>query len=137
VTTGGKPAEAIPADIPANARIAPFLPYERVFPQIDLLITKWGIWDGQHGSGTGRSDCLCGLTEDKEEVSANLQWSGGGINLRTNEPSPEAVRTAAREVLDSSVYRDRAKELAREFASHNTEAEFLTLLQAVEPAING
>jgi UDP:flavonoid glycosyltransferase YjiC (YdhE family) len=57
--------------------------------------------------------------------------------LRTNEPSPEAIRTAARKILANSVYGDRAKELAQEFASHDTEAELLALLEAcVEPAMN-
>jgi UDP:flavonoid glycosyltransferase YjiC (YdhE family) len=137
VTTGGKPAEDIPVDIPANARIAPFLPYEQVLPKIHLLITNGGYGSVNMALAQGVPIVSAGLTEDKEEVSANLQWSGGGIDLRTKEPSPEAVRTAARKILDSSVYRDRAKELAQEFASHNTEAEFLALLKTcVEPAVN-
>jgi UDP:flavonoid glycosyltransferase YjiC (YdhE family) len=137
VTTGGKPAEAIPVDIPANARISPFLPYEQVLPKIDLLITNGGYGTVNMALAQGVPIVSAGLTEDKEEVSANLQWSGGGIDLKTKEPSPESVRTAARKLLDSSVYRDRAKELAQEFASHNTEAELLALLQAsVEPAMN-
>jgi len=137
VTTGGKPAEDIPVDIPANARVVPFLPYEQVLPKIDLLITNGGYGTVNMALAQGVPIVCAGLTEDKEEVSANLQWSGGGINLRTNEPNPEAVRTAAREVLDRSVYRDRAKELAQEFASHDTEAELLALLEAcVEPAMN-
>ena len=137
VTTGGKPAEDIPVDIPANARIAPFLPYEQVLPKIDLLITNGGYGTVNMALAQGVPIVSAGLTEDKEEVSANLQWSGGGIDLRTNEPSPEAIRTAARKILGSSVYRDRAKELAQEFASHDTEAELLALLEAcVEPAMN-
>jgi UDP:flavonoid glycosyltransferase YjiC (YdhE family) len=117
--------------------IAPFLPYEQVLPKIDLLITNGGYGSINMALAQGVPIVSAGLTEDKLEVSANLQWSGGGIDLRTKEPRPEAVRTAARKILDSSVYRDRAKELAQEFASHNTEAEFLTLLQAcVEPAVN-
>jgi UDP:flavonoid glycosyltransferase YjiC (YdhE family) len=137
VTTGGRPAEDIPIDIPANARIAPFLPYEQVLPKIDLLITNGGYGTVNMALAQGVPIVSAGLTEDKEEVSANLQWSGGGIDLRTNEPSPEAVRTAARKILDSSVYRDRAKELAQEFASHDTEAELFALLEAcVEPAMN-
>jgi UDP:flavonoid glycosyltransferase YjiC (YdhE family) len=137
VTTGGQPAEAIPVDIPANARIAPFLPYEQVLPKIDLLITNGGYGTVNMALAQGVPIVSAGLTEDKEEVSANLQWSGGGIDLRTNEPSPEAVRSAARKILDSSVYRERAKELAQEFASHDTEAELLPLLEAcVESAMN-
>ncbi|HEY4047184.1 MAG TPA: nucleotide disphospho-sugar-binding domain-containing protein, partial [Acidobacteriaceae bacterium] len=136
-TTGGKPAEAIPLDIPANARIAPFLPYEQVLPRIDLLITNGGYGTVNMALAHGVPIVCAGLTEDKEEVSANLQWSGGGIDLRTNEPTPEAIRTAARKILDSSVYRARAKELAQEFASHDTEAEVLALLQAcVEAPVN-
>jgi UDP:flavonoid glycosyltransferase YjiC (YdhE family) len=137
VTTGGKPAEDIPIDIPANARIAPFLPYEQVLPKIDLLITNGGYGTVNMALAQGVPIVSAGLTEDKEEVSANLQWSGGGIDLRTNEPSPEAVRTAARKILGGSVYGDRAKELAQEFASHDAEAELLALLEAcVEPAMN-
>ena len=137
VTTGGKSAEDIPVDIPANARIAPFLPYEQVLPKIDLLITNGGYGSVNMALAQGVPIVSAGLTEDKLEVSANLQWSGGGIDLRTKEPSPGAVRTAARRILDNSVYRDRAKELAQEFASHNIEAELLALVQAcVEPAVN-
>jgi UDP:flavonoid glycosyltransferase YjiC (YdhE family) len=69
-----------------------------------------------------------GLTEDKEEVSAHVQWAGVGIDLRTNQSTPETVRRATREILKNPVYRDRAKELALEFASHNTEEELVNLL---------
>lgn len=77
-----------------------------------------------------------GLTEDKEEVSAHVRWSGAGIDLRTNQANPEMVRSAARQILDSSVYRNRGSELAEEFALHDTGAELLDLLEAcVEPGI--
>jgi UDP:flavonoid glycosyltransferase YjiC (YdhE family) len=46
------------------------------------------------------------------------------------------VRSAARQILDSTVYRNRARELAEEFAQHDTEAKLLDLLEAcVEPAM--
>jgi hypothetical protein len=58
------------------------------------------------------------------------------IDLRTNQANPEMVRSAARQILDSSVHRNRASELAEEFALHDTGAELLDLLQAcVEPGI--
>jgi hypothetical protein len=129
VTTGGQPAESIPVEIPANARVAAFLPYEYVLPKIDLLITNGGYGTVNMALARGVPIISAGLTEDKEEVSAHVQWSGAGIDLRTNQASPEAVRQAARQILDSSAYRYRARELAQEFARHDTEAELLDLLE--------
>jgi hypothetical protein len=136
VTTGGEPAESIPVDIPANARVAAFLPYEYVLPKVDLLITNGGYGTVNMALAQGVPIVSAGLTEDKEEISANVQWSGAGIDLRTNQADPETLRSAARQILDSLVYRNRARELAEEFAQHDTEAELLDLLEAcVAPAI--
>jgi UDP:flavonoid glycosyltransferase YjiC (YdhE family) len=129
VTTGGHPAESIPVDIPANARVAAFLPYEYVLPKVDLLITNGGYGTVSMALARGVPIVSAGLTEDKEEVSAHVQWSGAGIDLRTNQASPETVRRAARQILGSSLYRNRARELAEEFAQHDTEAELLGLLE--------
>jgi UDP:flavonoid glycosyltransferase YjiC (YdhE family) len=138
VTTGGQPIESIPVPIPANARVTKFLPYELVLQSVDLLITNGGYGTVNMALAHGIPIVSAGLTEDKEEVSAHVQWAGIGIDLRTNQADPDAVRAAARQVLDSPVYRERSKELALEFASHDTEAELLRLIeasvnQAVEP----
>jgi UDP:flavonoid glycosyltransferase YjiC (YdhE family) len=130
VTTGGQPAESIPVDIPANARVAAFLPYEYVLPKVDLLITNGGYGTVNMALAQGVPIVSAGLTEDKEEVSAHVQWSGAGIDLRTNQANPQMVRSAARQILDSSAYSNRARELAEEFAQHDTEAELLELLEA-------
>jgi UDP:flavonoid glycosyltransferase YjiC (YdhE family) len=116
--------------------VTSFLPYEYVLPRVDLLITNGGYGTVNMALAQGVPIVSAGLTEDKEEVSAHVQWSGAGIDLRTNQANPEMVRSAARQILDSSVYRDRARELAEEFAQHDTGAELLDLLEAcVEPGI--
>jgi UDP:flavonoid glycosyltransferase YjiC (YdhE family) len=130
VTTGGQPIESIPVEIPANARVAKFLPYDLILQSVDLLITNGGYGTVNMALAHGIPIISAGLTEDKEEVSAHVQWAGIGIDLRTNQANPEAVRTAARKVLDGTVYRERAKELAFEFASHDTETELLHLIEA-------
>jgi UDP:flavonoid glycosyltransferase YjiC (YdhE family) len=70
------------------------------------------------------------LTEDKEKVSAHVQWAGVGIDLHTNEAQPHTGRHAAREILDRSSYRTRAQEMAREFASRNAKESLLRLIEA-------
>jgi UDP:flavonoid glycosyltransferase YjiC (YdhE family) len=70
-----------------------------------------------------------GLTEDKEEVSAHVQWSGAGIDLRTNQATPEAIRHAVDEIFTQPGYRERVRQLALEFAGHDVEAEVLSLIE--------
>lgn len=130
VTTGGQPIESIPVPIPANARVVEFLPYDLVMRSVDLLITNGGYGTVNMALSHGIPIVSGGLTEDKEEVSAHVEWAGIGIDLRVNQANPEAVRNAARKVLDMPVYRARSRELAREFASHDTEVELLNLIEA-------
>ena len=94
VTTGGQPAESMPVDIPANARVTGFLPYEHILPKVDLVITNGGYGTVNMALAHGIPIVSAGLTEDKEEVSANVQWSGAGIDLRTNQADPEMVYVA-------------------------------------------
>jgi UDP:flavonoid glycosyltransferase YjiC (YdhE family) len=136
VSTGGQPIESILTKMPANAHAAPFLPYELIMPSVDLLLTNGGYGTVNLALAHGIPIVSAGMTEDKGEVSAHVQWAGVGINLRTNQATAEDLRAAAREVLDNPVYSERAKELALEFASHNTEMEVLRLIEAcvLEPS---
>ena len=129
-TTGGQPSESILTEIPANAHVASFLPYELVMPSVDLLLTNGGYGTVNLALAHGIPIVSAGMTEDKGEVSAHVQWAGVGIDLRTSQATAEDLRAAAREVLDNPVYSERAKELALEFASHNTEMEVLRRIEA-------
>jgi UDP:flavonoid glycosyltransferase YjiC (YdhE family) len=133
VTTGGQPVESIPVAIPSNARIASFLPYAQIMPEIDLLITNGGYGTVNMAISHGIPIISAGLTEDKEEVSAHVQWSGAGIDLRTNQASPEAIRHAVDEIFTQPGYRERAQQLSLEFASHDVEAELLSLIEECVP----
>jgi MGT family glycosyltransferase len=137
VTTGGQPVESIPVAIPSNARIASFLPYAEIMPEIDLLITNGGYGTVNMAISQGIPVISAGLTEDKEEVSAHVQWSGAGIDLHANQVTPEAIRHAIDEIFTQPGYRERAQQLSLEFASHDVEAELLSLIEGCVPETVG
>jgi MGT family glycosyltransferase len=137
VTTGGQAVESIPVAIPANARITSFLPYAQIMPEIDLLITNGGYGTVNMAISHGIPIISAGLTEDKEEVSAHVQWSGAGIDLRTNQATPEAIRHAVNQIFTQPGYRKRAEQLSLEFASHYVEAELLSLIENCVPETVG
>ncbi|WP_431074996.1 glycosyltransferase [Microbacterium phyllosphaerae] len=108
VATGGRPISALPRALPANVRVAEYLPYDRLLPRIDLLVTNGGYGGVQQALENGVPLVVAGQTEDKVEVSARVGWSGVGLNLRTNSPTPEQVGAAITRVLGDPSYRENA-----------------------------
>nr|WP_322711286.1 nucleotide disphospho-sugar-binding domain-containing protein [Nostoc sp. ChiSLP03a]MDZ8212490.1 hypothetical protein [Nostoc sp. ChiSLP03a] len=101
VTTAGQPIESILTEIPANAHVTSFLPYELIMSNVALPIANGGYGTVSLALAHGIGIVLAGMTEDKEEVSAHVQWAGVRIDLRTNQATAESLRTAAREVLET------------------------------------
>jgi len=134
VTTGGRPIEAIPGAIPANARLASFLPFEWLLPKVDVCVTNGGYGGVNQALSFGVPLVTAGLTEDKADVNVRVAWFRVGINLATNTPTPAALRNAVRTVLDTQSYRLRAARIADEFAAIDTRAEILRIVREVASA---
>jgi MGT family glycosyltransferase len=116
VSTGGRPVESVGADLPGNARVAEYLPYARLLPLVDVMVTNGGYGGVQQALSHGIPLVVAGQTEDKVEVSARVAWSGVGVNLKTNEPTTQQVAGAVRRVLADDSFRRKAQALAGEYA---------------------
>jgi len=130
-TAGGRPVDAIPGQVPSNARLASFLPFEWLLPRVDVLVTNGGYGSVNQAISFGIPLVTAGLTEDKADVNARVAWSGVGLDLATNEPTREALRDAVRTVLDRPAYRLRASQMADEFAGIDTRSEILRIIGRV------
>jgi MGT family glycosyltransferase len=130
-TAGGRPIDAIPGPIPGNARLAQYLPFEWMLPKVDVFVTNGGYGSVNQAMSFGIPLVTAGLTEDKADVNARVAWSGVGIDLATNEPTPQALREAVRTVLDKPNYRLRAALMAEEFNAIDTRSEILRIVSQV------
>lgn len=115
VSTGGRAPEVL-GPLPANARVASYLPYDQLFPLLDVFVTNGGFGGVQQSFAAGVPLVVAGDTEDKPDIAARVGWSGAGINLRTGRPRPEAVAAAVRAVLAEPRYRDQARRQAEAIA---------------------
>jgi UDP:flavonoid glycosyltransferase YjiC (YdhE family) len=131
VTAGGRPIDAIPDPIPSNARLASYLPFEWMLPKVDVFVTNGGYGSVNQAMSFGIPLVTAGLTEDKADVNARVAWSGVGIDLGTNEPSPQALREAVPTVLDKPNYRWRAWLMAEEFDEIDARSEILRIVSQV------
>jgi UDP:flavonoid glycosyltransferase YjiC (YdhE family) len=131
VTAGGRPVDAIPGPIPSNARLASYLPFEWALPKVDVFVSNGGYGSINQALSFGIPLVTAGLTEDKADVNVRVAWSGVGIDLATNHPSPQMLREAIRTVLDKKDYRSRASMMAKEFAAIDTRFEILRIIDQV------
>lgn len=116
VTTGGRPVETLPP-LPANARAAQYLPYERFLPKTDVYVTNAGYGGVQAALRHGVPIVANGGQEDKPEVAARIAWSGVGRRLRAIPPRPRALRAAVRAVLRDDRYRAAAQAMGERMAA--------------------
>jgi MGT family glycosyltransferase len=135
VTAGGRSIDDIPGPIPDNARLADYLPFEWLLPKVDVLVTNGGYGSVNQALSFGIPIVAAGLTEDKADVNARIAWSGAGIDLKTNNPTPDSVRAAVRTVLDGRDYRRHAQRLAAEFATFDARANTLRLVRQYDGAL--
>jgi UDP:flavonoid glycosyltransferase YjiC (YdhE family) len=116
VSTGGRPLDTLPP-LPANARAAEFLPYDELLPRTDVYVTNGGYGGVQYALRYGLPIVATGGKEDKPEVGARVAWSGVGRRIRTERPTPRALRRDILAVLNQPRYRQASRRVAAEMAA--------------------
>lgn len=99
------------ADLPKNVHTEPYIPFGNLLPQVDIMITNGGFGGTQNALAHGIPVIIAGATEDKMEVAARVAYSGAGINLRKQQPSPKDIKSAVKKILNDPLYRHKAGEL--------------------------
>jgi len=117
--------------LPPNVRAEPFVPFNRLLPHVDVMVTNGGYGGTQQALAYGIPLVVAGETEDKREVAARVQWSGAGINLKKHRPSPQAVRKAVQRVLSEPEYRENARRIQADFAQHDAPTRAAELLETL------
>jgi MGT family glycosyltransferase len=113
--------EEIP-NLPANARVAPFIPFANLLPHVDLLVTNGGYGGTNMALGFGIPMVIGGATEDKMEVAQRVTVSGTGIDMKTMKPKSEKLKAAIHEVFTNPMYKQNALRLKNEIESYDSVA---------------
>lgn len=133
VTTGARGRDTLPFPVPANTRVAGFLPYAGLLPRVDTVISNGG-WGGvlavlAHGIPL----VIGGGDLDKPEVAARVAGAGAGINLRTGTPKAKAVSAAFDRVRTDPSYRASAQRVAAELAAAGGAPRAAELIETLLP----
>jgi MGT family glycosyltransferase len=116
VATGGRPLATLPP-LPPNARAAPYLPYDELLPRTAVYVTNGGYGGVQYALRYGVPIVATGGKEDKPEVGARVAWSGVGRRIRSQRPTPRALRRNILAVLTQPRYRQASRRVAADMAA--------------------
>jgi UDP:flavonoid glycosyltransferase YjiC (YdhE family) len=106
-----------------------FVPFKPLLPYVDVYVTNGGFGGVQFALANGVPIVAGGTTEDKPEIANRIAYSGVGINLKTNKPTPEQVRTAVTTILTNPQYRHKAQNIQTELSHHDAPREAALLLE--------
>jgi UDP:flavonoid glycosyltransferase YjiC (YdhE family) len=116
VSTGGRPLDTLPP-LPANARAATYLPYDELLPRTAVYVTNGGYGGVQYALRHGVPIVATGGKEDKPEIGARVAWSGVGRRIRSERPTPRALRRDILAVLNQPRYRHASRLIAADLAA--------------------
>lgn len=129
-TTGGADP-AVLGVMPPNAVAERFVPYSALLPRVDVMVSNGGFGSVQLAIAHGVPMVVAGTSEDKKEVTAHVDWSGTGLNLRTDRPSPRAIAEAVERVVSEPRFRERTLALQAQLAGRNPVEAAADLLEGL------
>jgi UDP:flavonoid glycosyltransferase YjiC (YdhE family) len=120
-------------DVPANTRVAKFIPHSLLLPKVDAMVTNAGYNGVKMALAHGVPLVMAPWGNDQPDVAGRVAWAGAGINLRKRTPSVTAIRDAVRAVLGGS-YRQAAGKVQTEFQEYADGSIAAGLLEGLTAA---
>jgi MGT family glycosyltransferase len=105
-------ADATGIDVPANARVLPFVPHAPLLERAACAITHGGMGATQKALARGVPVCAVPFGRDQLEVARRVDVSGAGTRLPARRLTPERLRKQVHEAL---ARREGAQRIATAF----------------------
>jgi UDP:flavonoid glycosyltransferase YjiC (YdhE family) len=109
--------------------MASFMPHPELLPHVDVMITNGGFNGVQIALAPGVPLIGAGKSEDKPEICARIEWMGVGIDLKTDKPTPEQIRSAVGKILADRIYQKRAQDMQKIISEYDAPLIASTLLE--------
>lgn len=132
VATGGRKTVELRERYPqANIHVRDYVDFAAVFEFTDVFITNGGFGGVQLALSKGVPLVVSGINEGKSDVNARVEYAGVGINLRTDNPSPEKIRKAVNSILADPQWKNRAQHLLQDFARQDAAQAAADVVESV------
>jgi MGT family glycosyltransferase len=118
-TTGGSQTKELRERFPNdNLIIEDFIPFRDVMAYTNVYVTNGGYGGVMLGIQHALPMVAAGVHEGKNEICARIGYFKVGINLRTEYPTVDQVRSSVEKILADPIYKTNVSALANEFRNY-------------------
>jgi UDP:flavonoid glycosyltransferase YjiC (YdhE family) len=103
-----------------NIVIGDFVDFDFIMPHTDIYITNGGYGGTLIAIDHALPMVAAGINEGKNEICARIGYFKLGVNLKTEKPTPEKIKSAVNEILSNPLYQQNVEKLRDEFRSYDT-----------------
>jgi UDP:flavonoid glycosyltransferase YjiC (YdhE family) len=121
VATGFHHTEALRQKYPQqNIIIEDFMDFDVVMPKCDVYLTNGGYGGVLFSIDHALPMVCAGINEGKNEICTRVGYFNIGIDLKTENPSPTALKQAVDKIIHDKSYKANIEKLRSEFASYDS-----------------
>ena len=115
--------------VPDNASVVDWVSYSRTMPHCDVVVCHAGHGTLVRALACGCAVVACPAVGDMNENAARLDWAGAGIRVPRRFVTPRLLRLAVERALGEPAIRERAREIKRWVAGHDSGAAAAQLVE--------
>ena len=93
------PSADVPASVPANARVEPFVPHAPILARAACAITHGGAGVTMKALAAGVPVCVVPFGRDQPEVARRVEIAGAGTQVAPSKLNAERLRDAVRNAM--------------------------------------
>jgi UDP:flavonoid glycosyltransferase YjiC (YdhE family) len=117
-------------EVPANARLVPWLSYRQTMPHCDVVVCHGGHGTVARALTSGCAVVACPAAGDMNENAARLDWARLGVRLPGRFVSAAGLRLAVERALADPRLRANARSVAAWAADHDGATRGAELVEA-------
>lgn len=103
-----------------NIIIEDFIDFDYLLDYTDLYITNGGYGGVMLSLSKGVPMLAAGITEGKNDINAHIRYFKVGIDLRTENPTPDKIKIKTEEILEDKTFKNNASRLQLLLGNYNT-----------------
>ena len=113
-------APALRARFPdENLIIEDYIDFHVLLPRVSVFVCNGGYGSVLLALANGVPLVAAGKLEGKCDINARIDWSGVGVDLRTERPTAKQIAAGVARVLADPRHRENAARIQRELASYS------------------